>query len=443
MILQRAVLGVGVLLLGGCAYHNVVYNAERLYEEAETHRRAGRTGLSTARYQDVARKTGQALRARPASDWRFEALFLLGRAHVRLGDPGAAGAALREVALGASDETMRGGALVYLAVVHDELGEPTKALEAVDRALDGPLSAEVRAEAHLVRGRALLKGSQADEGSWELYRAPTVDPRLRVEAGLERLRWSIVRGDREGSRYAMEGLLAYAEAGARADTIEALVLTARDRWGAGAAAELLSTVEAAHWERAVRGRLALRRARLLHEAGGVGLATEAATRVAAGVGDAAAEARLQLATWRLERARDLADVYAVRGLLLPAGSDPRVAAALAALDELESYVSRGLDDPLGWFAAAEIARDRLGAGYVARGLFLAYADGAPAQPWAPKALLAALEISPEEADRAWLRARLETRRDNPYVLAAHGGSAAGFEALEEELDVRLRELSGR
>jgi hypothetical protein len=32
---------------------------------------------------------------------------------------------------------------------------------------------------------------------------------------------------------------------------------------------------------------------------------------------------------------------------------------------------------------------------------------------------------------------------SPYVLAAYGGSDVGFEALEEELQVRLRALTGR
>ncbi len=114
-----------------------------------------------------------------------------------------------------------------------------------------------------------------------------------------------------------------------------------------------------------------------------------------------------------------------------------------AVDELEVFTDLGGADPLGWFAAAEVARDRLGAEYLARGLFLAYADGAPEQPWAPKALLAALEVSPSEGDRAWLRGRLETHARSPYVLAANGGPGAGFEALEEELLVRLRQLRSR
>ena len=68
-----------------------------------------------------------------------------------------------------------------------------------------------------------------------------------------------------------------------------------------------------------------------------------------------------------------------------------------------------------------------------------YAD----TPWAPKALLAAAEVSLGEGDRAWLRGRLDAYGDSPYVLAARGGSGAGFEALEEELGLRLQEMRGR
>jgi hypothetical protein len=130
-------------------------------------------------------------------------------------------------------------------------------------------------------------------------------------------------------------------------------------------------------------------------------------------------------------------------LLLPASGDDRVASLLRALDEIERYSGLGLDEPLAWFAAAELARDRLGAPVLARGFFLAYADIDASGPWAPKALLAALDVSREEPDRDWLRGRLEAHVGSPYVLAARGRSPAGLEDLEEELRVRLHEITGR
>ncbi|NNL29867.1 MAG: hypothetical protein HKO77_02530, partial [Gemmatimonadetes bacterium] len=113
----------------------------------------------------------------------------------------------------------------------------------------------------------------------------------------------------------------------------------------------------------------------------------------------------------------------------------------ADLAQVDDYANAGLDDPIGLFAAGEVARDRLGANHVARGLMLAYADGPHDEPWKAKALLAALELTELAGDRAWLLGRLEAFRDNPYVLAALGDAAAGFEALEEELEVRLDELA--
>jgi hypothetical protein len=80
---------------------------------------------------------------------------------------------------------------------------------------------------------------------------------------------------------------------------------------------------------------------------------------------------------------------------------------------------------------------------LARGLFLAYADQTPSDPWAPKALLAALDVTSDEGGRAWLRGRLEGRAESPYVLAARGEPAPGLEVLEEELARRLQEMTVR
>ena len=143
------------------------------------------------------------------------------------------------------------------------------------------------------------------------------------------------------------------------------------------------------------------------------------------------------------RARDLAELAAVRGLLLPAGEQPAVGELVELIDEVDRLTALGLEESLGWFAAGEIARDDLQAPILSRGLFLAYADADPREPWAAKALLAAIDVSPGEGDRAWLRGRLEVHRESPYVLAARGSAAPGFEALEEDLALLLQELRNR
>tara|TARA_Y100001968_G_C19273255_1_gene675351 strand:- start:355 stop:1032 length:678 start_codon:yes stop_codon:yes gene_type:complete len=222
-----------------------------------------------------------------------------------------------------------------------------------------------------------------------------------------------------------------------------LVDKAADAWGQEKVASMLEGVNGSEWDRVARGKMALARARMLSEAGDTSSARIQATDVASGIGRPSVDARLLLAKWQLQQARDLDTVYGVRVLLLPVGRDGRAAEQVESINIMESLTDLGYEQPLGFFAAAELSRDRLGADYVARGLFIAYASAAPYEPWAPKALLAALNITPEPADRAWLKERLEANPNSPYVLAASGGPSAGYQQLEEELDLRLRALTQR
>ena len=429
------------LLSTGCAYHNVIHNAEGLFRAGEVARRSGQDSLAAVHYGEVVRKTGTAYRDRPDSDWACDALILLGRSHLRLGYLRAARAAFEQVGGDARSCRRSEDMEVYLAVVMSELGNGDGALARVNRALQGPLSAEAAAEAHLLRGRLLLERSLVEHGEWDLDRATAIDEGARTAAGLAGLRWSMVHGDRERARRAVKRLYSYPEAAAQADSVAFLASRAAELWSPSEAAALLEPIRKASWDRMSRDRLALHRATLLHASGDTAEARRETFRVASGLGEVAAEARLQLARWRLADARDLREVQAVRALLLPAGADPRVAEKLVAIADLEAFADAGIDQPLGWFAAGEVARDRLGADIVARGLFLAYADAAPDDPWAAKALLAALALAQQEGERSWLRSRLEAHGHSPYVLAALGGSATGFEALEEELELRLGELS--
>ena len=428
-------------VLGACAYHNVIHNAQRLFETGEDHRQAGRDSLSAFHFQEVVRKTGEAYRARPDSDWACDALVLLGRSQLRLGDLRAARAAFQAAGRTEGPCESRRDLDVFLAAVAMEMGDSPRALDRLNAALESDLSDRAAAEAHLLRGEIFFERSLTEHGWWDLDRAADISRGLRTLASLTALRWSIEQGDRDAGRRAMSRLLSYREGGARADSIVALTRGAQLRWGAAEAAVLLDGVDGAAWERAARGRVALHRAALLHEAGDTASARRQAENVASGLGTPAADARLLLAQWRLARAIDLQQLAEVRGGLLPAGADPRVASLLGDLALVDAYANAGLDDPVGLFAAGEVARDRLGAYLVARGLMLAYADGPHDEPWKAKALLAALELSEGAEDRAWLLGRLEAYPDNPYVLAALGNAAAGFEDLEEELEVRLEELA--
>lgn len=432
----------GVVILSGCTYYNTLYNARRLYDEAEAMRRTGRDSIATARYRDVVRKTSEAYRGRDSTEEAPEILLLLGKSQLRLGQPREARAALARAAAGA-DARLRPEVLVYQAAASARLGENDVARRLLEEAFEGGLSGAPLGEAFLLRGHLGLTAASTAAGWEDLQLAGAADPAIAVEAGVERLRQGVLRRDLDRARTALAALLSVREGGERSDTISALVRAAAEQWSPSVAATMLGDVESTAWDRGARGRMQLEQARLFYASGDTASAEAAAWAVARGRGESMAPARVLLAQWRLDRTRDLGEAQSVLSILLPAGDDPGVANMVAAVDELEAYSGVGLDQPLGLFAAAELARDRLEAPILARGLFLAYADSDPEDPWAPKALLAALDVSQDPEDRSWLLGRLEAHADSPYVQAARGRSADGFEALEEELRERLSEIATR
>ena len=52
----RATVAGCVLILSACSYYNAIYNADRLYLEAEAHRRAGRdSAIESTHFPDLSR----------------------------------------------------------------------------------------------------------------------------------------------------------------------------------------------------------------------------------------------------------------------------------------------------------------------------------------------------------------------------------------------------
>ena len=155
-------------------------------------------------------------------------------------------------------------------------------------------------------------------------------------------------------------LLSYSEAGERLDTVVVLANRAAEEWSPGGGCE--ASVGRGYLRAGEgSGVVGSRSAGLAcsTEGGTQQTASAAAWAVARGAGVAAAEARVQIARWRLELAYDLAALVEVEEILVPAKEHQGVAPLLDALGVLDDFTSVGLTDPLAWFAAAEIARDDL------------------------------------------------------------------------------------
>ncbi len=443
MSARGAALAGVVLLWAGCVYYNALYNAEHVFAQGEAERAAGRDSLARARYLEVVEKAAKGYRMEPTGEWADDALLLLGRAYLRIGDLRAARATLERAEQITDDDQVRLSARVYLGAAYVEAGELEAAIPLLNEALRGLRPGPIRAEGHLWRARALLAHDEPDAGWWDLDQAAAGPAGVRVAAALDGVAWGVRTNRPERAKASMDRLLAESSAGQSPDTVVALLGMAAEQVGPIAAVSLLGAVDTTRWGPVARGRIRLVQADLLRLAGDTLGARRVVSRVADGFGDAAVRARTELARWRLAGAQDLVDARDAGTVLLPAAADSEAAKLLASLGEMNALAAAGLENPLGLFGAAEVARDQLGAPGLARGLFLAYADQDPDAPWSAKALLAALALTEDEGGRAWLRGRLEGRADSPYVLAARGEPAPELEPLEEELGRRLQEIKAR
>jgi hypothetical protein len=422
-------------VLSGCVYLNLIFNARRLFDEAERDRWDGREVEARALYDSVVAKAARSYRAEPEGEWADDALYLLGRAYLRRGELAEAAAALERTLEISDDPEIRAGALLYLGEAAISTGERARGLALLNDALRVLEPGPLRAEGHFWRGRILLETDESAAGWWDLDRAAEADSRYRVASGLERLRWGVANGDSVRVREGVSRLLALPEARVREDSLLALVGRAAELWGAGAGARLLEGASGAAWPQDARDRLTLARARLRLEAGMAAAAEADALAVADAVRPEATEARLFLARLRSAEAREVEDLESVRAVLLPSVADPRVLDLLETIRMVEILADGAPGDmpPESLFAGAELARDELGAPVLARRLLSRYAEFQTR--WRGKALLAAAQLADDAVERSAILEELARTPGDPYArLSRAGGSAPpGMARLEVQL----------
>lgn len=435
----------GLPLLAGCVYFNTLYNSRDAWDRGERARLSGDEVAAQAAYHEAAERAGRAFRKDPEGRWADEALFTLGRSWLHLGRWNDAREALLAALEISDDEEMSRAAQVYLGATFAIAGDSEQAVTILNGALSGDLDDRSRAEGHMWRARVHLRSGQVDAGWWDLDRAAEANPALTIPAHLERVRWGIASGDSARTVSGAHALQLDLRGSVWADSLMVLVEGAKPPWGPAAAAYLLAPARTTDWPPAARNRLLFLRTDLLLEANDTLAAESELGWIAAGAGEGAVSARLSLADIRLQRARTPADLESVRRVLLPGVGDERVLTMLQQLREAEILsVWAVQSEPGAYFAAAELARDQLGAPGLARGLFLAMAQAEPDGPWAGKALLAALSLSSDPERVAGLVQLLEARPNDPYVQASRNGylEANGLdeaEALLAEITAELRD----
>ncbi|NJD10201.1 MAG: tetratricopeptide repeat protein [Gemmatimonadetes bacterium] len=424
------------LLVGACGYFNSYYNAQRRFSEAERAARRGATSEATSAYADAIARAAVSYRKHPDSRWSDDALLLIGRARFAMGEHEAARAALGRVLEQSRDRELRAAAAIYLGAALVRLGRADSALAPLAQGLTGAeTGSELQALGRLWLGRAHL--DRGDPAGWdELATAAARAGPLATEALLEQAARGIAVGDSVRGLHALAQLTREEAAESRLDSTLALVRRAASAWGGTRTAAALPGGEIDGWQSDTRTRVGLERALLLASAGDTAAAIAAAlTAAERSAGTISGQARELAAGWLLGVADSIGDLVRVRAVLLPAVTHEgalRQVRRVRTLDVLLDRARGGQTAAL--FAAAEFARDTLRSPGLAHQLFLAYADVGASTVWAPKALLAALQLA-VESEQVELRQRIRQYGGNPYVAAAQGESPdpAAYSAAEERL----------
>ncbi|NIR43892.1 MAG: outer membrane protein assembly factor BamD [Gemmatimonadetes bacterium] len=442
-------LSAVVVTAAGCVYFNRLYNANRLFEMGRREIEAGRVGSGQANLAEAIEKAERVVREHPNSRWADDALRLIVQARIlRQEWPAAAerGEQLLDYAKSPRDSAKVAG---YLGIANLNLGAIAPADSLLSVALASDLDETTRANLHLNRGRARIALGRSEEAEADLTAALELRPDW-VEPRLELVRLLAATGSGERTAAETQRLLRQplnaAEQAAVRNLTQYLASTSP-----AVAVDALADVENSSLLRDERAQLIKLRGDLKIELGRVeeGLADYDLVSSSAPESRAAVEAQTAVIARQVRRATvpgelegPLADMMRIH--LIPAArTSPEAGRLRDMLIRMDFWVETG---GLGYVAAAEAARDELHAPALARNLFLRYAEEEPNALWAPKAILAALDLSGLDSrgpDPEQLRRRLlEDYSDSGYVQAMTGGNDPRFtfEDLEQGLQRQLERM---
>jgi tetratricopeptide (TPR) repeat protein len=447
--LRVIVVSLALSATAGCVYFNQLYNANRLYSQGVSDLEAGRAGAGQSLLSEAIQKADKIVREKPDSRWADDALRLVVRARILLEQwPEAAEAAVQLLGYANShrDSVEVAG---YLGTAQLYLGDVARADSLLTIALAGVEDDDVRADFYLSRGRARMALRLETEADSDLAAASELRPEW-VDPRLDRVRLlvGIGRGD---------------DAAAEVAELLRLPLNDLEQREVLAVVEFLATISpetgimalaevgTSDLPRDQRARMVKLRGDMKVEIGLIeeGLADYQLVRDISSQSVAAADAdvavvRMQLRTVTVPEELDGYQATMMRmSRSMAARSSRDVIRIRDTLIRIDFWLESG---DIGYLMAAEAVRDELENPVLARTFFLMYADEQPTAFWAPKAILAALDLSDldsRDPSADELRRRLsEDYADSAYVLALTGesGSEFSYEQLEQGLQTRMERL---
>jgi len=421
-----------LLLVGGCVYYNGMYNTNRLAKSARKAEREGRPFEAQGYWGQVITRADTLVLRHPRSKYADQATVLRGLALARLNQCQDAVGPLGRLELVTLSADFTEEAALALGRCQLQLGDAGLADLAFARLLNSADSAR-RREARFRHARALRMNGQYEEALSLLRESP--DPRAREDlllalAGSGRTDEALVFAD---------SVLALRDSSFAWDSVIATI----GRQDARAASSLVSRLQA---ESKAAPELEARRlyddgVRLAKVDSAAALARFQQAAQVSGGQESAERARLRLLRASMSSARSVQELTgrtdSLAALAVQTTPEGLEAAALqmevAQLARVDDSTRAGVPQgDLRLFLAAESVRDSIHAPQLAASLFRRLADQWPASPYAPKALLAAQRLDPEDPDG--VHGRLDSLyHDSPYLAVVRGEEAPGYRQLEDSL----------
>jgi hypothetical protein len=429
--MRRLVLAA-LLLTGGCAYFNGMYNTKRQAAAARRAEREGRTFEANQFWNVVAVKAESVLIRHPTSKWVDEARLLRGTALARLRDCARAVVPLEQVLTTSRNPRLQEDAAAELGDCRLQQGDSRGAMAAYSRLLASRDKSR-RDRALYEHGRALRLAGDPEAALAELSRTGH-----RHAAG-ERAAALAALGRVDEVDRLTDSLFAAADTAAPwSDLLASLAQVDSAR-----ARAVLDRLAA--WEDtppAFRGALLIEDGKRLDRIDPARAEARYLQVEQIGadlpIGGLAHITRLR---GMLARSRSTVELADIESDLSTMAETPGPHAPAALL--LEGVVRRtrlaadsalpGTDrGDLRLFVAGELARDSLAAPLLSAALFARLAEEWPDSPFTPKALLNVLLLAPDRGDsvRAVLTGRYGA---SPYVAVLQEGPSEEFTALEDSL----------
>jgi tetratricopeptide (TPR) repeat protein len=419
--------------LGACVYYNGMYNANRLAKSAHKAERDGRTFDANNLWGQVATKAESVMVRHPTSKYAEEAGLLRGIALARLGQCDQALGPLSALATTTkASAELREDALLATGRCQMTTGN-LAAADAAFTPLQQSKNPDRQREARFQHARLLRQAGQYDEALRALgniHEPRAESERVLALAGAGHIPEALALTD---------SLIAAGDTTKKWDSL--LVIMAQE--SPLAASGLVDRVQ-----RLPKRTPELQARTFLDD--GTRLSTvdpaQAARRfrqavATGGIGESASRASLALVKLGVSTVRDVRDLPPLLDSLqrlstqYPNTADEisRFAATLAAVDSAGQIVTPTTPQgDLRLFLAAESARDVLAAPRLAEALFRRIPEQWPFSPYAPKAILAALQLNPAWVDSA--RALLDLQYfDSPYLATIQGEATPEYQQLEDSL----------